>query len=242
MIIRADNMKRLIISDISEIITEKVKQMGFQIIRTIHYKNNYDNIESTHADMQALRVGDDIFLIKSNDYLNRQIISCFNGKAFFTKDEILDFSYPQCVKLNVAIVGKNAIGNFKYSDPNLLEYLQKNDYNMINVNQGYSKCSVCVVSENAIITSDSGIAKSAEKNNIDVLKISPGNIQLCEKYGGFIGGASFLKSRSELVFFGNIDTHPDSKNIRDFCQSHEVKVINLTNEKLLDIGGVVSFR
>ena len=45
-------------------------------------------------------------------------------------------------------------------------------YEIINVKQGYAKCSICVVSDNAIITADKGIAKAAIQNRIDVLEIT----------------------------------------------------------------------
>lgn len=44
------------------------------------------------------------------------------------------------------------------------------DEAVADVRQGYAHCSVCAVTERAIITSDDGIARRAELCGIDVLK------------------------------------------------------------------------
>ena len=41
--------------------------------------------------------------------------------------------------------------------------------NIFDSKQGYSKCSICVVNENAIITEDNGIARLLKNSQIDVI-------------------------------------------------------------------------
>ncbi|MDB8792035.1 hypothetical protein PN398_15030, partial [Romboutsia sp. 1001216sp1] len=151
----------------------------------------------------------------------------------------IESKYPNNIQYNVCLFGKYAIHNFDYTDKNILKYIKENNLTMINVNQGYTKCSVCIVDENSIITSDEGIYKEVIKHNIDCLLISKGNIDLFNMNYGFIGGCSGLISHKELAFYGNIKLHPDYDKIYDFVKSKNKEIISLSDEKLLDLGSLI---
>ena len=107
---------------------------------------------------------------------------------------------------------------------------------IVPVKQGYAACACLKVTENAIVTSDIGIAKAAEQRGVDVLRISAGNIDLPGYDCGFIGGTAFLHEDT-LYFAGDLWTHPDGKSIADFCISHGVKTYSLVKGmKLRDLG------
>ena len=109
----------------------------------------------------------------------------------------------------------------------------------ISSRQGYSRCSVCVVNDNAIITADEGICRSAEARGVDVLKIRPGYIDLPGFDYGFIGGASFKISDTKLAFTGRLDRHPDAERIIEFVSLHNVDIVYITDKPAFDIGGVI---
>lgn len=102
--------------------------------------------------------------------------------------------------------------------------------------QGYSKCSICVLSENAIITSDNVIHKRAVANGIDSLLISQGFIDLPGFDYGFIGGASFKISKNKIAFTGHLDKHPDKERIFSFLSLHNIKPVYITEKAVFDIG------
>lgn len=52
-----------------------------------------------------------------------------------------------------------------------MEIIKDEKLNMININQGYSNCSIAVIDENSAIVTDKKIADILKKNNIDVLLI-----------------------------------------------------------------------
>lgn len=191
--------------------------------------------------MQILHLGDNrIALLSGNDEFNDKIKNEFSNHHLditFTKGKITEFKYPDCVKLNFALVGNNSIGCFKYCDENILKALES--YKKINVSQGYAKCSTAIVGENAIITSDVSIYKTAQLYGIDCLKISEGNIYLCERYGGFIGGTCCLIDKNTLAFTGDIKRHPDYIEIKAFCSNYGVNLLSLTDNILCDVGGIV---
>ena len=118
--------------------------------------------------------------------------------------------YPKDAGLCVCRTGRYTIYNPKTSDPVLEPYL---DSDRIFVNQGYTRCSVCVVSDEGIITADQAIASRASESGLDVLKITPGHIFLEGYDYGFIGGASFILSEDTIAFTGVLDKHPDKDRI-----------------------------
>ncbi len=221
-------------------VVRAVENLGLDCVELPPFCGNSDNAESAHADMQILSIGSDIFLIGNNDRFNNTIRSLTDSRIFYTDRTITQFRYPECVLLNAAVIGKRAAANFRYCDPALKTYFLDRGYELVNVAQGYTKCSTAVVSDNAAVTSDKSVASALEASSVDVLSISEGNIGLCERYGGFIGGASFLLGGT-LYFTGDISKHPDGDRIRSFCKSHGVEVRSLTSEPLFDIGGVVIF-
>jgi len=157
--------------------------------------------------------------------------------ALTLSDEPTDKDYPRDVLFNACIVGKRLICNKKTVSKHILNAAQDNNYTVINVSQGYTKCSVCVVSDNAIITSDRSIAKACATAGIDVLSVSEGNVSLPPFDHGFIGGASGLYS-DKVFFCGSIEGHPDADAITDFCRSNGKKVVSLTEAPLFDVGTI----
>lgn len=145
--------------------------------------------------------------------------------------------YPKDAGLCVCRTGRYTIYNPKISDPVLEPYL---DSDRIFVNQGYTRCSVCAVSDEAIITADDGISSAAWKKGLDVLKIAPGHISL-DGYGyGFIGGATVKLNRNTIAFTGVLDEHPDKDRILQFLQKYYVEPVFLTKTPIFDIGGAIA--
>ncbi len=195
-----------------------------------------DNIESTHADMRILHTGGGEVMILAGDHeLNRRL-TALGFSVTVTERCLTEFKYPECAALNCLLCGGTAFGNFKRADPTVTKFLE--GYTRVNVRQGYTKCSAAVVREDALITADVTISKAAE-HGIDVLRISPGDIYLCEKYGGFIGGSCFLIDEGTLAFFGELSEHRDAERIKAFCRNHGVYTLNLCGGALTDVGGAV---
>lgn len=103
----------------------------------------------------------------------------------------------------------------------------------------YSRCSVCVINENAIITDDISVFTAAQNFLSDVLFISKGSIRLDGYDYGFIGGCCGKIDKNKIAFNGRIDSHKDYKLIIDFITKHGVDCIELNNNVLTDIGGIL---
>ena len=142
--------------------------------------------------------------------------------------------------MNVCILGDKVIYNPKTVPDTIVKCLTTGDRAVqISSRQGYSRCSVCVVSDNAIITADEGICRSAEAHGVNVLKIRPGYIDLPGFDYGFIGGASFKISDTKLAFTGRLDSHPDAEQMIGFASLHNVDIVYITDKPAFDIGGAI---
>lgn len=143
-------------------------------------------------------------------------------------------AYPEVARFNVAVVGDYVIGN---SETMATEILDAVSDRLIDVKQGYTGCSVFVVDDKSIITSDEGI-HSVCKDILDVLLIEPGHIVLEGMEYGFIGGTGGVLNNQFCFFNGDITTHPNYDSIKDFIQKRR-KIILFTDEPLTDMGSFI---
>ena len=194
---------------------------------------------STHADMTALYLGNGHILLDKNQITLKNELAKLGFNVTETADKIKG-AYPDDVKLNFTIAGEYVIGNFPFADSTLIELIS--DKNKINVKQGYCKCSTLVVNENAIITDDASIHRSALENGIDSLLISKGDIHLDGHSYGFIGGASGKISADTVVFFGDITAHRDFESINSFLFKYGCTFVCSDSFKLRDIGGILPIK
>ncbi len=211
-----------------------LKERGFKLFY-IDPNLKIDPAVSFHADMAALSLGEKkVLLSKSQLRLKEELLK--ESYEVIMSDKEPFGSYPDDISLNIALFGNIAVGNFKFTDKMLLEEIK--DYNLFNVKQGYTKCSILPVNEKAIITDDESIYNSL-KNTLSVLLISKGDILLEGHEYGFIGGASAKISENEILFFGNVKAHCDYEKIKDFLGKEGVKIIAFNELPLTDFGGMV---
>lgn len=194
---------------------------------------------SAHADMAALYLGNGQILLDKNQITLKNELTGLGFNVTETADKIKG-AYPYDVKLNFTIAGEYVIGKFPSADIRLPELI--GDKSRINVKQGYCKCSALVVNENAIITDDASIHRSALENGIDSLLVSKGDISLDGHGYGFIGGASGKIAADTVVFFGDITEHRDFEAIRNFLSEHGCSFVCTDGLKLRDIGGILPIK
>jgi len=188
---------------------------------------------SYHPDMLVFRYGNRLITGKEYYDENRAVFDMIGCETTAACEKI-GGKYPGDVALNAIAFGDTLIAKLDSVSEKIRELFSRS----VNVSQGYAACSCCKVTENALITADTGIACAAKEAGIDVLLIRPGNIGI-ENYGyGFIGGASFLYG-DIVFFFGDIAGHPDGKKIITFIISHGVSPVSLSNSPLHDYGGAV---
>lgn len=217
--------------------TDALKKYGFNVVLTPKLNNVYTTI-CGHADIMVHKACDDVIITEPTvtKYFKTKMpdIEVIPGKT------ILKEKYPYDIAYNAARVGNNLICNKNFTDEVIVEFANKIGLNILNTKQGYSKCSICVVANDAIITSDKNIQSVANKNNIDVLLVNDDKIKLTGFEHGFIGGATGLINKNTLAVNGNMKLHANYTDIVEFCKKHDVDVISLNNDDIIDIGSIIT--
>ncbi len=194
---------------------------------------------SGHPDMLFFPFRDTYVCSKSYYELAKDSFSLINklGYTPILTDEMPSPEYPNDVLFNCLHLGNSIYGLRKATSKRIIELAGAHSLDFVNVRQGYTKCSVFKLSDNAIITSDASIAKAAKARGVDVLVICEGGIRL-DGYGfGFIGGTGGVCG-DNAYFCGDLYLHPDSKAIVNFCEKHKKRCICLSEDILFDIGSL----
>ncbi len=190
---------------------------------------------SGHADLSLVHTGDN--RIVAAEYLkDSELIHKLREIGFdidFCPNPIKP-DYPYDAALNVCIIGDNVICNPKTANIDLIA-----ERNIISCKQGYTKCSVAVVDEHSIITSDKLIAANSALYGIEALLIDDSFVKLQGFEKGFIGGASFKISRNKIAFTGIIKCTEAKAAIESFLNKRQIEAVYLTNEEIFDIGSAI---
>lgn len=188
-----------------------------------------------HADLTICHLGGKRFVtaLGTGEYYKERI------KNADIKEGVTEVKspYPLDAAYCAAVFGKFAVANEKITDPYLLSVL-KEEFTFINVSQGYAKCNICPIRENAVITEDEGIYKKLS-DYMDVLLIGKGDISLPPYEYGFFGGSTGMIGKDKLFVNGNIKTHRDADKIYAFLEKYSVKAIEREG-KISDVGSVIA--
>lgn len=194
---------------------------------------------AAHPDMLLLKLSNKYVLTRSLYDSNARLREVLDeSHVVFAENEHGKY-YPNDVGLNALGVGSMLFANESSLDPNVKKICNSDSVSIVNIKQGYAKCSTLAIN-NSIITADSGMIKAAAENGLETLKISAGNIVLDGYDYGFIGGASYFDELTNTVyFFGNIESLPDFRDIKDFLYKRDVKIVCADMPRLYDYGGAV---
>lgn len=159
-----------------------------------------------------------------------------NNINYIESSKTLSKTYPDNIFLNGLVLNKFFVHNLKHTDPIFLTELKNKQ--LINVKQGYTKCSVLPIRNDAVITSDIGIQKALINLNIDVLLLPPGDILLPGLDYGFIGGVGGMISENSMAFFGDLSKYEFGNEVKHFLFKYDVEPIYLNKGKLIDRGSL----
>lgn len=222
----------------NEIVTN-LEKLNITVVKSIKCKEIDSNI-SYHPDMVMHPVSYDTLVVAPNvyDYYNKAL-SPFGIKVI-EGETILEKKYPNDIAYNVGRLKDIAIHNFKYTDEVLKFYFKKENIELLEVKQGYSKCSLAIIDDMSGITADKYIYNKLAEKGYKVLLIEPGYINLEGYNYGFIGGACGNLSKNKILFPGKFDDHPDYKRIVSFIESRKKEFIILSKSKIIDIGTIIT--
>ena len=237
-------MKYLLIDErMRDVEKQTLKNLGYELIEIKKSINVYPEI-SSHVDIFACKVKDKIIVEKSAYKMLKNKLNN-DENILISGETMISYDYPNDIKYNVCIVGNKAIHNFKHTDSKITQELEKNNFELINVKQGYSNCSIAVIDENSIILSDKGLYNSLKNRGIDMLFLDyiP-NIKLLNENGeysqknGFIGGA-ISRIGDNIVVFGDLDKIDYDGKIKGFIKKRNLNIIDFKRLDVIDYGGVI---
>lgn len=191
---------------------------------------------SSHPDMLFSELSDGT-LITEGAYFSENK-GFFESLPFYSriKPSVTELSpkYPYDVAFDVIRHDGLAIGRSAYIAPEITADATA----VIDVKQGYALCST-LKTERFAITADKHLHNVLADNNCETLLISGENIRLNGYDCGFIGGAScVIEKLKTIVFFGNLEMHPDFLRIKKFIENFGYKLMYPKDIPLEDFGGI----
>lgn len=225
-------------SQAPEALIENINRRGIDII-TVDPCCDIPSPVASHADMLINHLNKNRIIVYSSIFESISDKLQSIGFEVIKGNLTLKTTYPFDIAYNALRIGRFIFCLKEYTERELLNYCETNEIKIVPVKQGYAKCSVCIVDEQSIITSDLGIATQAEKKGIAALLIRSGYINLPEYEYGFIGGCCCKLSKDIIGFTGDIKLHPDYVNIKEFLLYRGIKDAALCEGTLNDIGSII---
>ena len=195
-----------------------------------------DSPVDKHADILANYVGKSTFLVDKNQKELCSFIENNVGKSVVIEN--IKSPYPDDCLLNFADIGEYIICNRSILTEEIVKYLPNKV--IVDVKQGYSKCSVCICGYNTIITDDKSVYNAVlQYNNINSLLIEKGSVRINKYDYGFIGGCCGLIDKNTLLFNGDLSLHSDFDKIKKFLYDNGINYIDIKGKPLTDIGSII---
>lgn len=214
---------------------------GIEVIKTCECASLYESIKG-HPDIHIHHISSDKIVVAPNVFSYYKDVLSKKGFAIIKGDTWLSRNYPDNIAYNVLRISNLAFHNTKHTDKKIKMAFDKEGIKLIHVNQGYTKCSVCILDKNTAITSDKKLKDELEKNNIECLYINPGGIALKGLNYGFIGGATGLLDNKIIAFTGDFSNLKDYNIIMQFLSQKGFIVKSLSKKQIIDLGSIIPLR
>ena len=193
---------------------------------------------SAHPDMVLFKTGKREFICAPDVYEEYKRMLQPIGVDLICGKKELKSNYPEDIAYNILKTDSSAFGKFSETEETIKKYLEAENIKMINVKQGYSKCSVCSFAGGAI-TADESLYSALLADGQDTLKIPCGEIFLRGYDYGFIGGASGENDDGELFFFGDLKMLSFGEKIIRFLEEKKKKIHQISGITPIDVGTIM---
>ena len=211
-----------------------LKNNKIDYLKTFKYERLYEEING-HPDIIACHIGNTTII---EPIIYDKIKDILYGYDIIKGKTKLSSNYPNNIAYNVVITNNSLIGKLDNIDENILKIAKQKNLELINVNQGYARCSTVTINE-IIITSDISIYNILKQKDEKVYYIPIRDIFLSERYYGFIGGASAVID-NKLIFFGNIEKSICFKEIKEILDRHKIEYDIAFDDRLCDYGSMIT--
>lgn len=144
--------------------------------------------------------------------------------------------YPDAAKYNAVVIHKTIFHRSEITDKKILGECE--NYNIVHVSQGFTRCSLLPVDGKHFITSDEGIHKTLLQHGFTTLKVSVNGIILRGQPHGLFGGACGIYE-NKIFILGNLNHYRDKKKVEFFAGLMNFEIIELYDGPLFDGGGIL---
>ena len=185
-----------------------------------------------HPDMLGFARGDKLWLNDEYYMANSALFDSLGADIRLCTEPY--GKYPNDVRFNAF-----ALGDVLFGRADSIAAALKDEFtSVVNLRQGYAKCSTTVFAD-SVITSDYGIAKTVAEYGADTLYVDPDTIVLPGYGYGFIGGALVCVSDDTLVSFGDIRCHAQGEEVLNFAAERGFGVVGFNGAPICDHGGIL---
>lgn len=217
--------------NISESSKQIIRSFNIDIIESVE-NTNIDNSTATHPDMQFCPID-----------FNKAFVASFAYEYYSVKlptYELLEidnitYPYPYDSKINITTLDNSCVCT-DYQWNLVGRFLNKRH---IRINQGYSKCNICILNSKSVITSDFGIIRSLSASGINAYYLPDDEIGLKGYTHGFWGGCSGLLSSDKLFFNGDISKMDCYDELLSILKKEKIEPIFNKEHALYDCGSII---
>lgn len=209
---------------------KKLEKYG-RVLRTKKNKKVMEGL-NTHPDILVHPLPNGDIVVDRDNFMYYDMLL---RRTVIKSESYLDEKYPSDVPLNAFTFKNYFVHNLKFTDKRLLEYYKENGYELIDIKQGYSKCTT-LVTEDFLITSDGGTYEKL-KDIMPIYRINHKEIKLENFNYGFIGGASGSLGK-KIFLTGNIKEHSSYEEIMRIINKYGYEVEILSDNPIEDYGSI----
>lgn len=217
---------------------EELRSLGFRVILSEELDFLYQAVKG-HPDLQFVNACGTLICHKGmSEDKARELESL--GIPFTLTQKRLDPPYPGHIILNAAISDDLLVHRLKDTDPSVLSACSS--LKLVDVNQGYTRCSLAYVGGDSYVTSDFGISRTLQDLGKDVLLLPPGDVVLEGFSYGFIGGCLSrvtLKDEHILLVTGSLDSYRYGESLRAFLRNIGIRPCSIGTGSLKDRGSII---
>lgn len=211
-----------------------LEELGVPVIKTKPLKKLGFFLDG-HPDLAIHQVAKNTLVVDKT--LSQYYKEKMPDMNILSSNKEADEKYPNNIGLNIFRFENYVFHNLEYMDEVVKSYYISKGYKLINVKQGYTKCSVAYVN-GSILTSDKNIYEKA-RQYMNCLLIDHKQIKLKGFNYGFIGGASGSFNNC-LILTGQIKDHSSKKDIETFAKLNNINIKYLSSDYIEDYGSILS--
>ena len=194
----------------------------------------YDAI-SGHPDIFITKAIDTWIIASNTPDFIKEALENHNIKVVEGEEPVGE-KYPKSSIYNVVCTSTHLIHNFRNTDSIITRTCE--DLDLIHVDQGYTRCNLIPLSDDAFISSDKGISKVLDRYGIENIFVDPKGIDLPGFSSGFFGGCCGIFDQ-KLFVIGKIDHLAKATELREFITSKNIEIIELYDGNLFDGGSIL---